>query len=84
MAVDPPVAGISSLTIKCSVLPILPLENISTACGKLYLTNLAIPDKFFRDAGINYKSPFGHKFVIPLHTMNDGEAAKSDSETLQS
>lgn len=80
MAIDPPVTGIPILTIKCSILPILPLEHVSASCGKLYLSNLAIPEKFYRDAGINYKSPFGHKFVIPLHLVNENEAAKSDNE----
>lgn len=80
MAIDPPVNGIPLLPVKCSILPILPLENVSSACGKLYLSNLAIPEKFFKDAGINYKSPFAHKFVIALHLMNEHEAAKSDNE----
>lgn len=80
MAIDPPATGYPILTIKCSILPILPLENLSATCGKLYLSNLAIPEKFYRDAGINYKSPFGHKFVIPLHLVNEGDAAKSDNE----
>lgn len=82
MAIDPPVDGITNIALKCSILPILPLENISSSCGKLYLSNLTIPDKFYRDAGINYKSPFGHKFVIPLHLINENDAAKSDSELL--
>lgn len=84
MAIDPPVTGISNISVKCSILPILPLENVSTLCGKLYLANLAIPDKFYGDAGVTYKSPFGHKFVIPLHVANESDTAKSDSETLQS
>lgn len=84
MAIDPPVTGLSNIAIKCSILPILPLENISPTCGKLYLANLAIPDKFYCDAGVSYKSPFGHKFVIPLHVANESDTAKSDSETLQS
>lgn len=81
MAINPPVTGLLISMIKCSILPILPLENISAACGKLYLSNLAIPEKFYRDAGINYKSPFGHKFVIPLHNlMNEIEGGRSDNE----
>lgn len=80
MAINPPVNGLPFLTIKCSILPILPLENISATCGKLYLSNLTIPEKFYRDAGIIYKSPFGHKFVIPLHLVNENEGAKSDNE----
>lgn len=67
LAIDPPANGINDISIKCSILPILPLNNISSNCGKLYLCNLGIPDKYFRDAGIKYKSPFGHKFVIPIH-----------------
>ncbi|XP_059620520.1 enhancer of mRNA-decapping protein 3 [Phlebotomus argentipes] len=70
LAIDPPVHGISQVQIKCSILPILPLDDINRhACGKLYLCNLGIPDKFFREAGIKYKSPFGHKFVIPIHLV---------------
>ncbi|XP_055844657.1 enhancer of mRNA-decapping protein 3 [Episyrphus balteatus] len=67
LAIDPPPNGIRDVPIKYSILPTLPLNGISTNCGKLYLCNLGIPDKFYRDAGIKYKSPFGHKFVIPIH-----------------
>lgn len=68
LAIDPPPRGINDVCIKYSILPILPLNGMSpTACGKMYLCNLGIPEKFYCDAGIKYKSPFGHKFVIPLH-----------------
>jgi len=36
----------------------------------LYLCNLGIPDKFYRDCGIKYKSPYGHKYVIPIHSKD--------------
>lgn len=68
MAIDPPQDGIKNIQIKCSLLPILPLNGLKiNCCGKLYLCNLGIPWKFFRDSGIKYKSPFGAKNVIPLH-----------------
>lgn len=71
LAMDPPPNGISEVPIKYSILPILPLNGISSnSCGKLYLCNLGIPNKFYRDAGIKYKSPFGHKFVIPIHSKD--------------
>lgn len=71
LAIDPPPSGIHDVSIKYAILPILPLNGISSSnCGKLYLCNLGIPDKFYRDAGIKYKSPFGHKFVIPIHSKN--------------
>ncbi|XP_046808682.1 enhancer of mRNA-decapping protein 3 [Lucilia cuprina] len=71
LAIDPPPSGIPDVSIKYAILPILPLNGISSNnCGKLYLCNLGIPDKFYRDAGIKYKSPFGHKFVIPIHSKN--------------
>lgn len=79
MAVDPPVSGISNLNIKCSILPVLPLEDISSTCGKIYLSNLTIPDKFFYEAGVNYKSPFGHKFLIPIHLLNQSNGNNTNN-----
>uniref|UniRef100_A0A0K8VBV8 Enhancer of mRNA-decapping protein 3 n=1 Tax=Bactrocera latifrons TaxID=174628 RepID=A0A0K8VBV8_BACLA len=71
LAVDPPPDGIDDVCIKYAILPILPINGISSKnYGKLYLCNLGIPDKFYRDAGIKYKSPFGHKFVIPIHSKD--------------
>uniref|UniRef100_A0A336K915 Enhancer of mRNA-decapping protein 3 n=1 Tax=Culicoides sonorensis TaxID=179676 RepID=A0A336K915_CULSO len=68
LAIDPPIEGVKNVTIKCSLLPILPLAGLNkNACGRLYLCNLGIPLKFYRDSGIKYKSPFGSKFVIPLY-----------------
>ncbi|XP_055546469.1 enhancer of mRNA-decapping protein 3 [Wyeomyia smithii] len=68
LAIDPPAGGLESLPIKCSLLPILPLNGLGPepATGRLYLCNLGIPDKFFIDSGIKYKSPFD-KAVIPIH-----------------
>ncbi|ALC42985.1 Edc3 [Drosophila busckii] len=83
LAVDPPPSGIQDVGIKYSIFPILPLiqeqnnlnaeATLPTAtniCGKLYLCNLGIPVKFYRDCGIKYKSPYGHKDVIPIHSRD--------------
>ena len=35
--------------------------------GKLYLVNLGVPRNIYKDANIKWSSPFGAKFVIPLH-----------------
>lgn len=71
MAVDPPTTGYPYVCIKCSILPILPLEDIvGVACGNLYLANLGIPDQYYREAGVKYKSPFGHKSLIPLYNVD--------------
>ena len=35
--------------------------------GNLYMVNLAIPAKVYKDVGINYASPFGAKTFITLH-----------------
>lgn len=69
MAVDPPVTGINpgEISIKNSVVPILPLEDIHSTCGKLHLVNLCIANKFFKDAGIKYFPIFGSRYMIPLH-----------------
>ena len=39
----------------------------SGGVGKLYMVNLAVPTKVYRDVGINYTSPFGAKTFITLH-----------------
>lgn len=68
LAIDPPATGIQNITIKYSIIPILPIDGVAV-CGKLYLCNLGIPGSCYADAGVKYESPFGHKFVIPLHTV---------------
>lgn len=70
MAIDPPATGISEITIRNAVLPILPLDDIHNTCGKLHLVNICISEKFFKDAGIKYSPIFGSKFCIPLHLRN--------------
>ena len=49
-----------------TVMGVLPLAHPPTA-GKLYLANLGIPNNIYKEAGIKFASPFGAKFVIPLH-----------------
>ncbi|XP_018573409.1 enhancer of mRNA-decapping protein 3 [Anoplophora glabripennis] len=70
LAVDPPTVGIPGITPKFSLLPALPLPH-SSDNGKLYLCNLGFPVDVFNEVGIKYKSPFGPKFVIPLHPKDD-------------
>lgn len=66
LALDPPSVGTPGISAKFSLVPVLPLSH-SPDNGNIYLCNLGIPLKVFEDAGIKYKSPFGPKFVIPLH-----------------
>ncbi|KAJ9591849.1 hypothetical protein L9F63_001666 [Diploptera punctata] len=66
LALDPPSAGTPGVETKFSLIPVLPLAH-SLENGKLYLCNLAFPQQVFKEVGIKYCSPFGHKFVIPLH-----------------
>lgn len=72
LAIDPPAGGLESVPAKCSLLPVLPPADLGPepATGRLYLANLGIPDKFFTDSGIKYKSPFD-KAVIPIHRRKD-------------
>ncbi|KAG5896748.1 hypothetical protein JTB14_031728 [Gonioctena quinquepunctata] len=70
LALDPPTIGTPGVTPKFSLLPVLPLPHSSNN-GKLYLCNLGFPVDIFNEVGIKYKSPFGPKFVIPLHPRDD-------------
>lgn len=66
LALDPPPAGTPAVDTKFSLVSVLPLAH-SLDNGKLYLCNLAFPQQVFKEVGIKYSSPFGPKFVIPLH-----------------
>ena len=65
LAVDPPPIT-PTLDIKMSLTWGLPLSH-SPQSGKLYLVNLGIPKNIYKEVGIKFSSPFGAKFVIPLH-----------------
>ena len=52
--------------VKMSLVGGLPLAHQPEA-GKLYLANLGIPRNIYKEVGIKFSSPFGAKFVIPLH-----------------
>lgn len=43
----------------------LPLANTES---RVYLCDIGIPKHVFQEVGIRYHSPFGCKFVIPLHS----------------
>ncbi|KAL4091949.1 hypothetical protein QTP88_026548 [Uroleucon formosanum] len=66
MAIDPPSQGTPSVVVKYSLVPALPL-SYNESNGKIYLCNMGIPTQVFHLTGIQYKSPFGSKSVIPLH-----------------
>lgn len=65
LAIDPPPHP-PPLDIKMSLAWGLPL-SYSPQSGKLYLVNLGIPKNIYKEVGIKFSSPFGAKFVIPLH-----------------
>lgn len=68
LSLDPPVEG-CLIDTKWSLALCLPL-SMSERCGQIYLCDLGVPKKVLRDCGITYMSPFGHKFVIALHTRS--------------
>ncbi|XP_011494028.1 PREDICTED: enhancer of mRNA-decapping protein 3 isoform X2 [Ceratosolen solmsi marchali] len=66
LAIEPPSNGTPGIVCKYSLVSGLPLSHCHDN-GRLYLCNLALPNKLFSEVGITYRSPFGPKFVIPLH-----------------
>jgi len=66
LAIDPPPHP-PALEVKMTLVGGLPLHHPPEA-GKLYLANLGIPKNIYKEVGIKFSSPFGAKFVIPLHT----------------
>ncbi|CAN0362783.1 unnamed protein product [Lampetra planeri] len=52
---------------KWSLVPGLP-SSLGEGAGRVYLCDVGIPVRVFEEVGIAYHSPFGCKFVIPLHS----------------
>ena len=65
LSIDPPTEG-CSINTKWSLSLGLPLA-LSDRCGQVYLCDVGIPVLVFRECAIKYRSPFAHKFVVPLH-----------------
>ena len=65
LAIDPP-PHTPALTVKMALVGNLPLSHPKEG-GQLYLANLGIPKNVYKEVGIKFASPFGAKFVIPLH-----------------
>ncbi|KAM4748324.1 enhancer of mRNA-decapping protein 3 [Rhinophrynus dorsalis] len=69
LSIDPPVSDqVQGIHAKWSLELGLPLA-LGEQAGRIYLCDIGIPQKVFREVGISYHSPFGCKFVIPLHSM---------------
>jgi len=54
------------LPYKASVVPGLPLWYEGSDYGQLYMVNLAIPAKVYKDVGIAFHPPFGAKTYVTL------------------
>ncbi len=65
LSIDPCSEG-TAIHSKWCIVPVLPLE-MSNRCGRVYLCDLGFTKNMFQSVNIKYKSPFGAKFLIPLH-----------------
>lgn len=68
LSIDPPVhEGEQGIDAKWSLALGLPLP-LGERAGRVYLCDIGLPQQVFQEVGISYHSPFGCKFVIPLHS----------------
>lgn len=68
LSIDPPVSGQDqAVEAKWSLCLGLPL-SLAEGAGRVYLCDIGLPQQIFQEVGISYHSPFGCKFVIPLHS----------------
>ena len=65
LAIDPACEG-TAIKSKWCVLPVMPMV-MSPDCGRVYLCDLGFTKGLFNAVNIKYQSPFGAKFLIPLH-----------------
>ncbi|KAM9310907.1 enhancer of mRNA-decapping protein 3 [Gastrophryne carolinensis] len=69
LSIDPPISDQDpGINAKWSLQLGLPLA-LGEQAGRVYLCDIGIPQKVFTEVGITYHSPFGCKFVIPLHSL---------------
>ncbi|XP_071344513.1 enhancer of mRNA-decapping protein 3-like [Trachinotus anak] len=67
LSIDPPVSEQhQTVKAKWTLSLGLPLPLAETE-SRVYLCDIGIPKMVFQEVGIRYHSPFGCKFVIPLH-----------------
>ena len=66
LALDP--ASNPPYSPRWSLLPLAPFLLEGTS-GQVYLVDLGIPAKLFRDLHIKYRLPFDHRFLIPLKAV---------------
>ncbi|CAL9696817.1 unnamed protein product [Knipowitschia caucasica] len=68
LSLDPPSSGQGqAVEAKWSLCLCLPLA-LAEGAGRVYLCDIGIPRQVFQEVGIKFHSPFGCKFVIPLHS----------------
>ncbi|XP_072236236.1 enhancer of mRNA-decapping protein 3-like [Leuresthes tenuis] len=67
LSIDPPVSE-RTVEAKWTLSLGLPLPLAGNE-SKLYLCDIGIPKLVYQEVGISYHSPFGCKFVIPLHPV---------------
>ncbi|RMZ95771.1 enhancer of mRNA-decapping 3 [Brachionus plicatilis] len=65
LSIDPSVQE-NVLQSKWCLTPILPMQ-MSNNSGRVYLCDMGFTKQIFDSVNIKYQSPFGAKFVIPLH-----------------
>lgn len=67
LSIDPPVSEQDqTVEAKWTLSLGLPLPLVERE-SRLYLCDIGIPKLVFQEVGISYQSPFGCKFVVPLH-----------------
>ena len=62
----PPFPNPVSLSLIPGFLPLHYPEH-GNPTGKIYMVNLSIPKKVFKDGGVTYASPYGAKSMVLLH-----------------
>ncbi|KAJ8377457.1 hypothetical protein AAFF_G00260150 [Aldrovandia affinis] len=68
LTIDPPVSSQEQAVKAKWSLSLGLLLALAQSAGQVYLCDIGLPRHVFQEAGVNYHSPFGCKFVIPLHS----------------
>ncbi|CAB3251269.1 unnamed protein product [Arctia plantaginis] len=70
VALEPPAEGWEGVSARAAVVGLVP-PALAPSLGRVYLANVAPPERLFAEHGVAYRPPFGASPVLALHPADD-------------